>query len=124
MYCLLLSGRRCPVVLGAKCKPELESDWPSSSQYFEHPVLLGCSPQFQGDASATAHRFAPGRITVGMADAEVYIGAAADSGGNVVDRVIHVLVDTGLETEWSDDSGVVMFLAGGDELLSQLKCLL
>ena len=56
-----------------------------------------------------------------MADTHVNVGAPAETWSDVVNVVVHVLVNARLEAERSDDAGVVVLLAGLDEFLTQFK---
>ena len=56
-----------------------------------------------------------------MADVDVDVGATAQARGDVVNGVIHVLVDASLQAEGADDARVVVLLSGVDELLTQLE---
>ena len=59
-----------------------------------------------------------------MADAHVDVGTATETRSDVVDVVVHVLVNTSLEAKRTDDARVVVFLTCFDEFLSELKRLL
>ena len=56
-----------------------------------------------------------------MADVDVNVGSSTESWSDVVNPVVHVLVNAGLETEWADDAWIVMLLASLDEFLSKFK---
>ena len=56
-----------------------------------------------------------------MADTHVDVRAATQTRCNVVNVVVHVLVNAGLKAERSDDPRVVVLLAGVDESLSQFE---
>ena len=59
-----------------------------------------------------------------MTDVDVNVGSSAESWGNVVNPVVHVLVNAGLETEWAYDAWIAMLLASLDEFLSKLVYLI
>ena len=58
-----------------------------------------------------------------MTDGHVDVGSASDTRCDIIDVEVEVLVDTGLQTERSDDSGIVELLGGLDILLCELVCL-
>lgn len=41
---------------------------------------------------------------------------------DIVDVVVHVFVNTGLKTEWSDDARVIVLFTCLNELLAEVKC--
>jgi len=51
----------------------------------------------------------------------VNVRATTKTRGDIVDVVVHVLVNASLETKRPDDARVVMFLAGRDELFTEFK---
>ena len=47
-----------------------------------------------------------------MTDTDVDVGATTEPGCNIVDVVVHVLVNARLQAKRTDDAGVVVFFAG------------
>ena len=59
-----------------------------------------------------------------MPNADVNVGSSTEARSHVVNVVVHVLVNARLQAERTDDAGVVVFLAGFDEFLTEFKRLL
>ena len=93
-------------------------------QDFKEPVLFCCHADFHSDAPAAGHWLSPSCVSVWMTDTDVDVGATTEPGCNIVDVVVHVLVNARLQAKRTDDAGVVVFFAGLDEFLAKLKGLL
>ena len=89
-----------------------------SGKDFKQSILLSSSSNFQCNTSASTHWAAPEGVPIWVANIDVNICPSTDTWCYIIDMEIHVLIDTCLEAEWTDDARIIMFLTGLNEFFT------